>query len=277
MPLTRVSIPSPNYSSRNATVRLIVLHSSEGAQTYQSLGNYFANPANQVSSHVGIDDTPAPIIGEYVARGNKAWTAANANPVAVQAELCTPSGASQLWTTADWKAHNNMLVNTAAWIAEEAAHFNIPIVRLTAAQAQSSAAGVCQHSDLGRWGGGHVDCGPGFPIDDVIAAAKGTASTPTPPPIPEDDMTPAPCAFNLDDGSQQVFYVDKGGRLQHYYWTKQRNTWTADPLSTGWDADSALTYLLSPALVPQVWGVMADGKRAQCYWSGRQWITQPLA
>jgi len=118
-----VAIPSPNYSSRGgATVTTIVLHTAEGATTYQSLGAFFANPASGVSSHVGIDDTPGTV-GEYVPRTGKAWTAANANPWAVQAELCAFAD----WDTATWNTHPNMLANTAAWIAEEAAYFDIPI------------------------------------------------------------------------------------------------------------------------------------------------------
>jgi hypothetical protein len=179
--LNRVWIPSPNYSSRGAPVRLIVLHTAEGALTYQSLGNFFASSSSGVSSHVGIDDTPNTV-GEYVRRDHKAWTQGNANPYSVAVELC----AFAEWTPAEWDRHPNMLANCAAWIAEEAAAFEIPLVRLTAAQAQGGAAGVCQHVDLGAAGGGHWDCGPGFPMDRVIAmAADGT--TPT---TEEDDLTP---------------------------------------------------------------------------------------
>jgi N-acetylmuramoyl-L-alanine amidase-like protein len=166
---TRKSIPSPNYSSRGgATVRLIVLHTAEGARTIEELGNFFASSSSGVSSHVGIDDK-AGVIGEYVKRPQKAWTAASANPVAVQAELC----AFAAWTTAEWDKHPNMLSNTAKWIAEEAAYFSIPITKLTASQAQGSGRGVCQHNDLGSWGGGHWDCGSGFPMDRVLDMAKG--------------------------------------------------------------------------------------------------------
>jgi len=169
MSLTRKKIPSPNYSSRGgAHVRLIVVHTAEGATTIESLGSFFANPASGVSSHTGIDDTPG-VIGEYVRREYKAWTAAGANPVAVQTELC----AFASWSKAEWSKHPAMLENCAAWIAEEAAYFGIPIVKLTPGQAQGSGKGVCQHVDLGSWGGGHFDCGSSFPMDDVIAMAKG--------------------------------------------------------------------------------------------------------
>jgi len=170
-PLRRRAFPSPNYSSRSgATVRLIIVHSAEGARTIEELGSFFANPASGVSSHVGVDDKDG-VIGEYVRRDWKAWTAANANPVGVQVELC----AFAKWSRDEWNRHPNMLRNCARWIAEEAAHFGIPVVKLTAAQAQGSGRGVCQHRDLGSWGGGHTDAGDGFPIDDVLAMAKGFA------------------------------------------------------------------------------------------------------
>lgn len=181
MPLKRVSIPSPNYSSRGgARVTTIVLHTAEGATTYQSLGAFFQNPASGVSSHVGIDDTPGTV-GEYVPRSGKSWTAASANPWSVQAELC----AFAAWSAADWSAHPQMLANTAAWIAEEAAAFGIPLTLLSATQAQDpNAAGVCQHADLGAMGGGHWDCGPAFPIQQVLSMAAGGAGGGT----TEDDL-----------------------------------------------------------------------------------------
>lgn len=169
--LTRRAMPSPNYSSRGgATVRLIVLHTAEGATTIESLGNFFANPSADVSSHTGIDDQ-AGVVGEYVKRDGKAWTAANANPVAVQTELC----AFASWSSSEWGKHPNMLENCSRWIAEEAAAFGIPITKLSASQAQGNGRGVCQHNDLGSWGGGHWDCGGSFPIDDVLKRAKELA------------------------------------------------------------------------------------------------------
>jgi len=173
--LKRKWIASPNYSSRGgAAVRLIVVHTAEGATSIESLGSFFGSTSSGVSSHVGIDDK-ANTVGEYVKRGNKAWTAANANPVAVQAELC---GFAK-WSKDVWRnQHATMLDNLAKWIAEESKKFGVPIVKLTNAQATGSGRGVCQHKQLGSWGGGHSDCGSGFDavIDDVLADAKRYAS-----------------------------------------------------------------------------------------------------
>lgn len=196
MALQRTWIASPNYSGRGGSgVRLIVLHTSEGAQDYTSLGNYFKGNV-QASSHVGIDNRTRGVIGEYVRRDQKAWTQANANPVCVAAELCTPAGAAANWTRDYWlNSQRTMLDNAADWVREEAAAFSIPIVALSAGQAQGSGRGVCQHNDLGSWGGGHYDCGNGFPMDYVIQQAGGSGGTTPPsgaaPPMSVDYFGPA--------------------------------------------------------------------------------------
>jgi hypothetical protein len=175
-------MPSPCYHGRNTGgVRLIVLHTAEGATTIESLGNFFSNYNNQVSSHVGADDKLGKI-GEYVTRGNAAWTAANYNNAAVQLELCGFAS----WSQSTWKnQHHNMLENAARWIVEESKKFDIPITRLNDSQAQSSGRGVCQHINLGSGGGGHVDCGSGFPMDYVLDLARGGTTT---IPTEADDM-----------------------------------------------------------------------------------------
>jgi len=172
MALNRVWMPSPCYHGRSTSgVRLIVLHTAEGARTIESLGNFFANYNNQVSSHVGADDQRGKI-GEYVKPGNAAWTQANYNNAAVSLELCGFAS----WSTSEWKNnHANMLQNCADWIAEEAKRFGIPITKLSNSQAQGSGRGVCQHVNLGAGGGGHVDCGSGFPMDYVLDLARGKA------------------------------------------------------------------------------------------------------
>ncbi len=169
MALTRKWMPSPNYTpGRSEPPRLIVIHTAEGARTIESLGNWFANPNARASSHAGIDDTPKTC-GIYVQRGNRAWTQAGANGVSVSVELCGFAA----WTTEEWLEHPDMLANCAAWIREEAAAFNIPIVRLTPEEARNGGIGVCDHDDLGAWGGGHWDCGSGFPMDMVLRMARG--------------------------------------------------------------------------------------------------------
>lgn len=181
-PLQRVQIPSPNHYGSRTSTRLIIIHTAEGALTFQSLGSFFGNTSSQVSSQVGIDDT-AGVIGEYVQSINGAWAAMNFNGVAVQAELC----AFAAWTSTDWLNHSVMLDNTARWIAEEATRYGIPIVKLGAADAQGAGRGVCGHIDLGVAGGGHHDPGTSFPWVAVIAKANQYAN-PNPLPPETNDM-----------------------------------------------------------------------------------------
>lgn len=197
--MERVWIPSPNYSSRGgAGVRLLVLHTAEGATTFRDLGHYFQGNV-QASSHSGADDTPNAI-GEYVKRENKAWHVAQYNPVAMGLEQC----AFARWTRDEWMSHPHLLENTARWIAEEAGKFNIPIVKLNALQAQGVGRGVCQHRDLGVAGGGHTDCGDGFPIDYVLTLARGG---PSPSPKPQLEAVDMIASAVSQSGSHHVFWV----------------------------------------------------------------------
>src|SRR3974390_3161790 len=153
MALTRIAYPSPNYSSRGgAGVRLLTLHTTEGSRTIESLGSWFAQASTQASSHAGADDK-VNTIGGFVKRADKAWTACDYNPIACQIECCGFAS----WTAADWAAHPNLLQNVASWLAEESAAFGIPLVRLSAAEAQGSGRGVCDHAALGAGGCGHWD------------------------------------------------------------------------------------------------------------------------
>ena len=178
MALKRDWIPSPNYSSRGGSmVRLVIVHTAEGARTYEDLGNFFSSGSAGVSSHVGIDDTPGRI-GEYVKPQNKAWTAGDANPYSVNVELCGFAS----WTPKEWEKHPAMLDNCARWIAEECKRYGIPIKKLSASQA-TSGFGVCGHVDVSG-PGGHWDPGSNFPWDRVIQAAKSGGAVYGPPPPP---------------------------------------------------------------------------------------------
>jgi hypothetical protein len=248
-----------------------VVHTTQGASTIESLGAFFANPANQVSSHAGADDK-VNTVGVYVGRDYKSWTQADFNPVAVSIELC----AWAEWDRAEWFNHPNMLENCASWLREEADHFGIPLVQLTAAQAQGSGRGVCDHRLLGSRGGGHSDCGDGFPLAEVIAMAGGA---PEPPAVEEeeeekDDMFP-PCTFTMADNQQQSFYVDSDGRLVHC-WQLPGRPWVKEILDGHWDPRSGLAHDMAPSGNDQVWGMLASGGGAQVYWSGTRWVLQPL-
>jgi hypothetical protein len=210
--LNRVWIPSPCYHNRSNNPRLIVLHTAEGARTIEDLGHFFQNYNNQVSSHVGADDKLGKI-GEYVKPGNAAWTQANYNNAAMSMELCGFAS----WSTDTWKNdHHNMLQNCADWIRETSNKHDIPITKLTAGQAQGSGRGVCQHRDLGAGGGGHTDCGNGFPMDYVLDLARGKAP---PAETTEEDEDMFYLTFDADGIAPVVIprqYRQGKGRLVFY-------------------------------------------------------------
>jgi hypothetical protein len=160
-------IASPNYSSRGGrAVRLVVIHTAEGALTAQALGNYFAQASSQVSSHVGIDDTSTI---QYVDYAYECWAMLSANPISDQAELC----AFAAWTRDQWFQHRGMLDQAASWIRSRCQARGIPIRKLTPAEVGAGQAGVCGHWDwtLGTGEGTHTDPGSNFPWDYVIQKA----------------------------------------------------------------------------------------------------------
>ena len=177
MSLTRVWTPTGSYSG-GGKKRLIVLHSTEGftgPNGAYDCAKYFQGDVG-ASSQVCIDNNRGKV-WECVSRPNASWTQCNYNGAATSAEQCGYAS----WSRDYWLANRDAeLHNAADWIAEESRALGIPIVLLSSSQAQGSGAGVCYHSHLGGAGCGHSDPGGGYPINEVIAWAKGGGTTPAP-------------------------------------------------------------------------------------------------
>jgi len=206
-------IPSPNHESRaGSRVDLVIIHTAEGATTAAGLGNYFANPAVEVSSHVGIDDSTTE---QYVSYDQAAWGALNANHRSDQAELC---GFAR-WSRDEWlNNHRGMLDRAADWIRERCAARGIPIRKLSPADVDAGASGVIGHvdwslSNIGQ--GDHTDPGPGFPWDYVIGRASGGA--PAQPPAQTSGAGPFPLPRNEYFGLITGPAASHGG---YYAWEK---------------------------------------------------------
>jgi hypothetical protein len=171
--LTEVWIASPNFSYRDPSgIDLLILHLTEGVQDIRSLGYFFQGDVG-ASSHGGADNRENFVFGAYVDENDKAWTQASYNSVCISLEQCAPKGASSGWSRDFWlHEQERLLRNSAYWLAHMSSKWNIPLVSLSASQAQGGSRGVCDHVDLGSGGSGHHDCGPGYPMDQVIAWAK---------------------------------------------------------------------------------------------------------
>lgn len=165
-----------NKSSRNgARILLGVLHTTEGHERpgvsdLTGLASWFDNPASQASSHVGNDAEGNDI--RMVNDQNKAWTCAGYNSVSVNLEQIGLAAE----TRAQWLAQPKQLENTAWWVAHWSELHGIPIRQGQVNGGRVIRTGFVQHSQLGTVGGGHHDCGPGFPMDHVLDLARRIVS-----------------------------------------------------------------------------------------------------
>lgn len=171
-------IPSPNYESRgNARVRLIVLHTAEGARDVTSLGNYLANPAIEASYHVAFDDQR---MEQYVNYQFASWSTLSANPISDSGCCCGFAA----WPRDEWLAnHPQMLELAAQWVASRCAARGLPIRHLSLSEVAACRddvnhpGGVIGHWDWtrGAQDGTHTDPGGNFPWDWVINRAQQIA------------------------------------------------------------------------------------------------------
>jgi hypothetical protein len=177
------------------------------------------------SSQVCIDNNRGKI-WEGVARSNSSWTQCNYNSVSIS---CEQSGYAS-WSRDKWlNERNNQLRNIADWLAEESKATGIPLVKLTASQAQGSGRGICYHSELGGSGCGHSDPGSNWPLDKVLEWAGGSTSTAPPP---------------SGGGSAPPLHVDYFGQ-SHNSTCGDVRTWQDKMRSRGWSI--AVDQIYGPA------------------------------
>ena len=169
----------PSRSSREgSTPVLIVLHTTEGHNRpgvgdLVSLGNFFADPKREASSHVANDAEGHD--ARFVPDSDKAWTCAGFNRVSLNIEQIGFAATDRR----DWfKDASHQLANTAKWIAYWHDEFGIPIRRGAVAGESVTRSGVVTHKQLGVVGGGHVDPGTEYPVDYVIDLATVFATKP---------------------------------------------------------------------------------------------------
>lgn len=183
-------IATQNYQSRRgARVRLVVLHTTEGARTVESLGRYFQTGTNQASYHAAFDDQRMETFVDY---SNASWSIMSGNNYSDNAAFCAFSA----WNRAEWLKHPVMLELGARWIAERCTARGIPIRRLSPAETAAACrdprhpGGVIMHRDytLGMREGTHTDCGDGLPWDMLLSRAQQIASPEQQEQTPEDDM-----------------------------------------------------------------------------------------
>jgi len=199
---------SPHYSTSRGPCNVAVFHTTEGAMTIEALGNWFANPSANCSSHHGADQYSKGLLGAYVYENYKAWTQASANPWCLSLEMCAYAS----WSRSTWMSKPILLDNAADWLRYICGKYAIPYTLLSDSQAQSgNVKGICQHVDFGSMGSGHHDAGSGFPIDEVIKRAKGGSSSA--PDASGGILVSSAIAFDPDTGKQLVAYIRDDGKV----------------------------------------------------------------
>lgn len=166
-----------NQSSREGgRPKIIVTHTTEGFVRKEGrnqlgdlidLGGFFDQASVGASAHLGIDMDGND--ARYVPDSMKAWTQCNLNPMALGVELL----AYARYTEKEWMVNNKRMLSTyAKWIAFWSKKYDIPIRMAWTSGVNVIRSGVTTHKRLGASGCGHVDPGPGFPMQYVLLLAR---------------------------------------------------------------------------------------------------------
>lgn len=171
-------------------IRLLVAHDPEypvAPGFAKTLGDYFATIDRPASAHAGAGPDG---VGRYVADGDTAFGAPNANADGLHQEIAGFSS----FTRAQWLEPARglpTLGNAADQFAEWCALHHIPPVLLTEAQvADGVTKGITDHRTITaafNTVGGHTDPGPNFPWDvliDMIQTRLGETDMPLDPNDP---------------------------------------------------------------------------------------------
>lgn len=155
-PHVDVRILSPNKSSRGgAHPTLIVIHATvshnlRGLGDLRAIGEFFAKPETQASSHVCTDNEGNS--ARYVLDRDKAWHCAGFNRMSLGIEQILPSTGRELT--------ENLYRETARWCARWSKMYGIPLQHGAVSGTRVTRAGIITHKELGQFGGGHFDPGP---------------------------------------------------------------------------------------------------------------------
>jgi hypothetical protein len=199
-------------SARNgATVRVLAVHTAEGALTVAALRSFFDRATAQGSSHAGADADGNLADGAadgFVDYSRAAWTLRNGNAWSDNLELC----AFAAWTRTQWLARPKLLEACALWLARRYKARGIPLTKLTVAQLRAQQRGVIDHDDYSdaTGDGTHWDVGENFPWDVVIPRAVQLAGGSVPVPVPQKKRRRRTMWLTSDE-TQTVYLVDGSG------------------------------------------------------------------
>lgn len=147
-------------------IKHVVLHTTEGGGTLQSLGTFFKDETPEKDGVCFAVD-PAGGCCQYVPETAIVWHVASHNTECI--------GIEQIgfhdFTRAEWLGPRLDQIHATAWIvAWLCQEHGIPVRRSAADRKWIQPSGVCQHDDVPD--NDHLDCGPGYPFDVVLSLAS---------------------------------------------------------------------------------------------------------
>lgn len=159
-----------------SNIQAIFVHTTENAlsASAQSVAKWQAD-SQSGSYHVLVQRD-----GATLRENTDNWMAWSAGPTANWRGLHISCVARARMSRAEWLREDKMLRSVANQIAVWSRRYNIPLVRISAAEVRHGKRGVCGHSEASAaWReSDHTDPGNGFPFDVVLAYARAILSPP---------------------------------------------------------------------------------------------------
>ena len=152
-------VASPHHSSRSASIRKIVIHTTEGS--YGSAVSWFQNPSSNVSAHYVVRKSDGEVT-QMVRNTRKAWHAYGGNNDSIGIEHEGAAASPSTWTPQILESSARL----SAWLSNT---YNIPVNR-------SSFIG---HHEVPGSEGWRTDPGPHFPWTqylNMVTCFKGGGS-----------------------------------------------------------------------------------------------------
>lgn len=162
-------------SRRAKTIRVIVIHSAEAADSFggdtsaEGVANYFSRSSTQASTQLAVDrDSCVRMLPDLVIP----WGASGANSDGLHVEIC---GYAK-WSRSEWLQRKTMLRRAAWKVAKWCWLYDIPVRWLTDRQlGNGTARGLTTHKQVNEVfkRGHHWDPGGGFPRDVFLEWVEG--------------------------------------------------------------------------------------------------------
>lgn len=194
--------PAHSSGNGNKPINRIVIHCTAGSdgKGAQGTARYFKTKAAGGSAHyiIDSDETLQTAYDSVVC-----WHAPpNTHSLGLEMECSLANEGKGHWTRPD---HVSMMKRTAVLTAQLCLAYDVPVVKLTAAQLRAGSRGICGHFDVSQAFGqsSHWDPGPYFPWAQFMAWVRAEVdrikvSAPTPPKPPAFDPKEL-LDMNLDD------------------------------------------------------------------------------